>query len=358
MGENFMNEKALRNAIEGKTARRQNPLGLRQAKCRALLMVVGVLGLVLLIGATAAPLWAQSYPARPIRFILPYPPGSTTDLVGRIVTPMLSERLGQPVVPENRPGAGGNIGIEHAAKARPDGYTILLATTGLAFSPSLYRKLKYNAMTDLAPISLVAESQFALVVSASLPVRNLKELVEYARANPGKLNFGSGGIGSGTHLACEMLKSLAKINIVHVPYKGAVQGVTGLMGGEIDMIVIGAPTVPPYLQSGKVKTLAVLSKQRSRSLPDVPTTREAGIENFEVTTWFGILAPAGTPPEIINRLNGEWIKIAAMPNTKEKMQNSGLDPISSTPEQFSSFLKGEIAVWSKVIKDANIPIID
>ncbi len=357
MEENVMKGKALWNAEGGKTVQKRKPAGHRQAAQGALVTAGAIVGAVFLIGTTVAPLCAQSYPNRPIRFILPYPPGSTTDVVGRIMAPMLAERLGQPVVPENRPGAGGNIGIEYAAKARPDGYTLLLATTGLTFSPSLYKKLKYDPIKDLAPISLVAESHFVLLVNASLPVKNLKELVEYAKANPGKLNFGSGGIGSGTHLACEMLKSLANIDIVHVPYKGAVQALTGLMGGEIGMVVIGAPTAPPHIQTGKVRALAVLSNERVPSLPDVPTAKEAGVDNWEVTIWYGILAPAGTPRDIVTRLNAEWVKIAAMPDVIEKMRSAGgAEPLSGTPEQFSEFIKTETVRWAKVIKEANLKI--
>ena len=197
-----------------------------------------------------------------------------------------------------------------------------------------------------------------LFVRPSLPVKNLKEFVEYAKANPGKLNYGSSGIGATTHLAAELLKSLAKINIVHVPYKGGGPALIGLMGGEIDMVVSATSAALPQIQAGKVRALAVLSNERLPSLPNVPTAKEAGIDNCEVTSWYGILAPAGTPRDIVNRLNAEWIKIAAMPDTKEKMQNAGFEPLSSTPEQFSEFLKTEIVRWAKVIKEANIPKID
>ncbi len=299
-----------------------------------------------------------SYPSKPIRLILPYAPGATTDLVGRIIGPKLAEQLGQSAVAENRPGAGGDIGIEYTAKAPPDGYTIVLATNGLSLSPSLHRKLKYDPLKDLAPISLVAQGHFVLLVRNSLPVNNLKELVEYAKSHPGKLNFGSGGIGSGTHLAGELLKSLAKINIVHVPYKSAVLAMNAMMGGEIDMVVIGAPSAVAQIQAGKLKALAVLSNERASSLPNVPTAKESGMDNYLVTSWFGILAPAGTPLDIINRLNAEWMKVAAMPDTLEKMRKAGVEPRSGTPEQFSEFLKAEIVRWAKIIKDANIPSLD
>ena len=207
----------------------------------------------------------------------------------------------------------------------PTGTPSFSITPAITISPSLYKKLNYDPIKDFAPISLVAQIPNVLLVRPSLPVKNLKEFVEYAKANPGKLNYGSSGIGSSTHLAGELLKSLAKINIVHVPYKGASQALIGLMGGEVDMVVIGPPAAMPHIQAGKVRALAVLSKERVPSLPNVPTSKEAGIDNFEVTTWYGILAPAGTPRDIVNRLNAEWIKIAAMPDTKEKMQNAGFE---------------------------------
>lgn len=310
----------------------------------------------LLIGAMAAPLCAQTYPNRPIRFILPFPAGGPTDILGRIMCQKFADALGQPCVPENRPGSGGNIGAEIAAKARPDGYTIVLISPSLSISPTLYKKLGYDPIKDFAPISLVGQIPNVLIVRPSLPVKSLKELVEYGKANPGKLNFGSGGIGSAAQLASEMFKSLSKINMVHVPYKGSIQAMMGLMGNEVDMVVIGIPPSQAHIQSGKVRALAVLSAERLPSLPDIPTTREAGIDHFEVTTWYGILAPAGTPRDIITRLNAEWVKIAVMPDTLEKMQKAGYEPMSSTPEQFAQFIKTEILRWGKVIKDANVRI--
>ncbi len=272
--------------------------------------------------------------------------------------PKLAERLGQPVVIDNRSGAAGNIGIEFAAKAQPDGYTIVLTSETLTLSPSLYKKLGYDAIKDLAPILLAAQVPLVVLVRPSLPVNTLKEFVEYAKANPGKLNYGSGGIGTAPQLASELLQSLAKINMLHVPFKGAVPAMIGLMGGEVDMQVAGIPVSIPHIQAGKVRALAVLSNERVPSLPNVPTAKEAGIDNFVVSIWFGIFAPAGTPRDIVNRLNAEWIKITAMPDTLEQIRKIGLEPLSGTPEQFSEFLKAEIARWAKVVKDANIPSLD
>lgn len=311
---------------------------------------------LLLAGAMVAPLFAQTYPSKPIRLILPFPPGGATDILGRIIGQKYAERLGQPVVPENRPGAAGNIGLETAAKARPDGYTMVLSSPTITISPTLSKKLNYDPIKDLAPISLVAQTHIVVVVRQSLPVKNLKEFVEYAKANPGKLNFGSGGLGTSTHLANELLNSLAHIKMAHVPYKGANQAMVALMGNEIDMVLIVVPNAAPQIQAGKVRALAVLSNQRVPSLPNVPTVKEAGIDNCDVASWYGILAPAGTPRDILNRLNTEWVKIAAMPDTMEKMQSAGAEPMSSTPEQFADFIKTEIVRWAKVIREANLSV--
>ena len=258
------------------------------------------------------------------------------------------------MVIENRGGAGGNIAYDVAAKVKPDGYTILQCSSTITISPSLYKKLNYDPIKDFTPISRLSQMPFLVVARPSLPVNSLKELVDYAKANPGKLNYGSSGSGSTPHLAIELLKSLTKINIVHVPYKGGGPALIGLMGGEIDMIVFPPATAIPHIPTGKVRALAVLGKQRLPSLPNVPTAKEAGIDNFEVSAWYGLLAPAGTPRDIINRLYAEWIKIEAMPDTKEQLQKAGIDPMSGTPEQFSQFLKAETVRWAKVIKEANI----
>jgi tripartite-type tricarboxylate transporter receptor subunit TctC len=309
---------------------------------------------LLLVGTMAAPLCAQTYPNKPIRLILPMAAGGPTDILGRIIAQKLAERLGQPVVTENRPGAGGNIGVEIAAKAGPDGYTILFTSTALATSPSLYKKLNFDPIKDLAPIALVAESPNVVLIHPSLPVKNLKELAEYAKKRPGKLNFSSGGIGVTTHLAGELFNILANTKIVHVPYKGGGPALIALVGGEVDMQIIGPSVALPQIQAGKVRALAVLSKERLPSLPTVPTAKEAGMDTFEVTSWFGILVPAGTPRDIITRLNAEWVKIAAMPDTKEKMEKAGFEPMSGTPDQFAEFIKAEIMRWATVIKEANI----
>ena len=342
----------MEGTVRGGRGEVKKGFGRRAAKTMAWAAAVAIL----LAGVTASPLSAQTYPNRPIRFIFPFPPGGPTDILGRILGQKLAERLGQPVVPENKPGAGANIGLEIGAKAKPDGYTITLASPSLSISPTLYKKLNYDSVKDFAPISLVAEIPNVLLVPSSSPIKSLKELIAYAKANPGKLNFGSGGIGTSNHLASELLKTLAQINIVHVPYKGSNQAMIGMMGGEVGMVVVGIPPSQGQIKAGKVRALAVLSEERLPAFPNIPTAKEAGIDNFEVTTWYGILAPAGTPREIVTRLNGELVKIIAMPDTKEKMQNAGFEPLSSTPEKFAEFIKTEIVRWGKVIKDANISI--
>ena len=318
------------------------------------------LSLVLFIGAMVAPAGAQTYPKKPIRLLLPYAAGGSADVLGRLIGQKLAERLGQPMVPENRAGAAGNVAYEALSKARPDGYTIALCSGVLTTSPSLYRKLNYDPIRDFTPVSLLAQMPLVLVIRPSLPARDLRELLDYARANPGKLNYASSGIGTPPQLATELIKSLAKVNIVNVAYKGASQMMTALMGDEVDLVVLGSGAAMPGIQAGKARALAVLrnSTVRLPLLPNVPTAKEAGLENCDVASWFGMIVPAGTPREIVNRLNSEWTQIAAMPETVETMNRSGYEAASNTSEQFSEFIKTEIVRWSKVIKDANIPSID
>ena len=306
----------------------------------------------------ASPVGAQSYPVKPVRFILPFPAGGPTDILGRIMGQKMAAQLGQPVVPENRPGAGGNVGTEFAAKQPADGYAIVLASPSLSISPVLYKKLGYDPVRDFAPISLVAQIPNVLLVHPSVPAKTLKEFVQLAKAHPGKLNFGSGGLGTSNHLGSEMLKGLAGISMVHVPYKGSNEAMVGMMGGHVDMVVIGVPPTLPHIKAGRVRPLAVLAAQRLAYLPDVPTSGESGIANYEVITSYGILVPAGTPRDIVGRLNAEWIKIEAMADTKDRMRNAGYEPMTSTPEQYGEFIKAEMVRWAKVIKDANVHIQD
>jgi tripartite-type tricarboxylate transporter receptor subunit TctC len=297
---------------------------------------------------------AQTYPAKPIRLIFPFPPGGPTDLLGRALAQKLSDQMGQQVVADNRPGAGGNLGLELAAKAPPDGYTIVLSSPLVAISPSLYAKLNYDPVKDLAPISLIASIQNVLLVHPSVPAKSLKDLIALARAAPGKLNYGSGGVGTTTHLAPELLQSLQKIKMVHVPYKGSGLALIGLIGGDVDLLIMAVPAAASQIQAGKVRALAVLATQRSSVIPTVPTSKEAGVENVEVPIWYGILAPAGTPRDIITRLNAELVKALTSADLKERLATAGIEPMTSTPEQFATFIRSETVRYAEVIKAAGI----
>ena len=297
---------------------------------------------------------AQAYPSKPIRLVLPFPAGGPTDIVGRILGQKLSEALGQPVVQDNRPGAGGNLGADQVAKSPPDGYTLLLSSPSISISPSLYKKMPYDPQKDLAPISLIAGIPNVMLVHPSVPAKTLKEFVALAKARPGKLNFGSGGAGTTNHLASELLKTLTKTDIVHVPYKGSNQAMLALLGGEVDMVVIAVPPALPQIEAGRVRPLAVLNENRVATLPKVPTSKEAGIDNFVVPVWYGILVAGNTPRDIVNRLNTELGKIVAMPDVKERLAAAGVEPYHSTPERFASFIKSEAVRYGQVIKNAGI----
>lgn len=298
---------------------------------------------------------AQAYPAKPIRMILPFPPGGPTDITGRAIAQKLAEQLGQAVVPENRPGAAGNLGLEMASKSPPDGYTIVLAAPPIAISPSLYKKLNYDAQKDLAPISLVAGIENIMVVHNSVPAKTLKEFIALARRHPGQLNFSSSGAGSTNHLASELLKGRYKLNMVHVPFKGSSPALVALMSGEVDFGTMAVPGAIPIVRANRVRALAVLSKERVPALPEVPTAKEAGVDDFVVSIWYGILAPAGTPRDVISRLNTEIHKALASADLKQRLAASGVDPLTSTPEEFASHIRSETVRYAKIIKDANIP---
>ena len=310
--------------------------------------------LALLIGATQV--LAQQYPAKPVRLILPFPPGGSTDLLGRALAEKLGETLGQSVVPENRPGAGGNIGAEAAARSAPDGYTLVLCAPSLAISPSLYSKLNYDPARDLVPVALVANIPNLFVLHPAVPARSLAELAQYARDNPGKLNFGTGGPGTSNQLAADMFRSLTKTNVVLVPYKGAETAMLALLAGQVQMVVIGPPAAAPHVRSGKLRALAVLAKERYPGMPDVPTAAESGMPEFEVDTWYGVLAPAGTPGEIVARLNAELTRLMQSKEMRDRLATMGIEPMTSTPAEFGEFLKSEIAKWAKVVKESGAKV--
>ena len=323
---------------------------------RALLvrLMPAVVMMSLMTAMSAGPALAQPYPSKPIRLIFPFPPGGPTDLLGRAIAQKLSEQMGQPVVADNKPGAGGNLGLDLTAKSPADGYTLVLSSPLIALAPLLYSKLNYDPFRDLQPLSLVATIQNVLLVHPSVPAKTLKDLIQIARSNPGKLSYGSGGVGTTTHLAPELMKSLTKTNIVHVPYKGSGQALVGLMGGDVDVLIMAVPASAPQVQSGKVRALAVLSDKRATALPDVPTTKEAGIDGLEVPIWYGILTTAGTPKDIAARLHAELVKALTSNELKERLTAAGIEPMSSTPEQFAAFIRSENARFAKVIRDAGI----
>jgi len=295
--------------------------------------------------------FAQAYPTKPIRFVLPFPPGGGTDILGRILAQKLSESIGQPVVPENRPGAGGNVGTEYASRQAPDGYTIVICSPSISISPSLYSKLNYK-QSDLTAITRVASIPNAFVVHPVVPAKTVKELVALARKNPGKLNFGTGGAGTSNDLAARYFLSENKLNALIVPHKGVNQATIALLGGQVDMVVVGVATSAPHVQGGKLRALATLTTERTETLPDVQTIVEAGFPWFTVDTWYVMMAPAGTPPDIIRKLNAEFHKILKSPDTRKQMANRGADPVMSTPEEAAQFIKSETERWGKVVREA------
>ncbi len=315
--------------------------------------LLGALSIVLAIGAPATA-QAQAYPTKQVRFILPFPPGGPTDMLGRALAQKLSELMAHPVVADNRPGAGGNLGLELASKAPADGYTVVLSSPLVSISPSLYSKLNYDPARDLAPVSLVAFIQNVIIVHPSVPAKTLRELIDISRRNPGKLNFGSGGVGTTSHLAAALLLSLAKLNMVHIPYKGTGLALTAMVGGEIDMLVMAVPAAAAQIQAGKVRPLAVLASKRQAVLPNVPTAKEAGVDNYEVPIWYGILTASGTPRDIVNRLNIEIGRALASADLRERFTTAGIEPHADTPEQFAAFIKSETVRYAQVIKDAGI----
>jgi tripartite-type tricarboxylate transporter receptor subunit TctC len=295
----------------------------------------------------------EPYPSKPIRFILPFPPGGPTDILGRLISERLGAQLGQPVVTENRGGAGGNVGAEAAARSAPDGYTIVLVAPSLAISPTLYTKLNYDPVKDLAPISLVATVPNVIVTQVSHPA-TLREFIAAEKAKPGTMNFGSGGSGTSNHLAGELFNLVTGTKLTHVPYKGVNLAMQDVMAGRIDLVVIGVPAAAPHVKAGKLRALAVIAPQRLPALPDVPTVAEAGLPGFEVTTWYGILAPAGTPRPIVARLNAELVKVMQSPEMKQRLSGLGTDAVTSTPEEFAAYIQAEIAKWGDVIRKAGL----
>ena len=307
------------------------------------------------LAISAAAAHAEIYPAKPIRMIVAYPPGGGTDIVGRMVAQKLGEALGQSVVVENRGGASGNIGTELAARAAPDGYTILMGNVAPnAINVSLFKNLPFDPVADFAPVSLVASTPNILVVHPSTPARTVKEVIALAKANPGTLNFASAGVGSSSHLAGELFRILAGADIVHVPYKGAGPAMVDVLSGQVQLYFATMPAAMPHLKSGKLAPVAVTSAQRSHALPDLPTILDSGVPGYEASTWYGVLAPAHTPSAVVTRLHADIVKILAVPEMRERLAAQGFQPVGSAPEEFGATIKSEIAKWSKVIRDAGI----
>ncbi|MGE5522871.1 MAG: tripartite tricarboxylate transporter substrate binding protein [Rhodospirillaceae bacterium] len=293
---------------------------------------------------------AQTYPARPIRFIVPFPPGGGNDIVGRIVATRLSERLGQQIVVDNRGGAGGTIGTDLLAKAPPDGHTLLINNVSLAVNATLIPKLPYDTLKDLEPVSLVGRQPNILVVYPGVAARSVQELLAMARAKPGELAYGSGGIGTASHLATELLKLMTGVNLVHVPYKGLGPALTDLMGGRLQLIISTLASALPYVKAERMRPLAVTTARRSPFFPELPTMNEAGVKGYEFSTWYAIVAPRGTPADIVRRLNSELAQVLQSPAVKEQFAAQGLEPTPSTPAELGTYLRSEVAKWGKVIR--------
>jgi tripartite-type tricarboxylate transporter receptor subunit TctC len=309
----------------------------------------------LLLALAAVPAAAQTYPNKPVRILIAQAPGSATDVISRVVANRLSETLGQPVIIEAKPGAGGVLGADAAAKSTPDGYTLFMANNSTHGSnPAVYPKLPYDAVKDFAPVAFVATVPYVLVVDPSLPVKNVQELIALAKSQPGKMNYASAGNGSTHQFCAELLKSMAGLDIVHVPYKGSPPAIAGLLGHEVSLMFANLTDIGSQLRNGKVKALAVTSGKRAPSLPEVPTMSEAGLPGFEIMSWFGLLAPAGTPAPIIARLNAETNKALARQDVAGTLGAQGLEVVPGTPEQFGAHIRSEIAKFTKVAKAAGI----
>ena len=306
-------------------------------------------------GLTMPAAFAQGYPNKTIRFIMPYPAGGSIDTVGRIVMRQVAENLGQQIVIDNRTGAGGTVGTETAAHAAPDGYTMVMGGTGtLVLSPHLQRNLAYDPVRDFAPVTELVVVPYVLVVNPGLRANSVKELIALAKARPDQINYASGGSGSAPHLAGEVFKTMADVRMVHVPYKGSTPAINDVIGGQVQLVFTGIPSVLGQIRSGRLRPLGVTSAERAAALPDVPTIQEAGVPGYEVSPWFGVLVPAHTPPALVDRLHREIVKALQTPAICERLANEGVEPVGNTPAAFAVYIKSETVKWGKVIKAAGI----
>lgn len=318
-------------------------------------LLVGLAAASAVLASSQAAAEAQ-WPTKPVKILFGFPAASATDVIARAVGQKLSEKWGQPVVIENRPGAGGNLGSELAARAPADGYTIFFGTVANAISTTLYSNLKYDYLKDFTPITLVATTPLVLVANHSVPAKNVRELIEYAKANPGKLNFGSGGIGTSNHLAGEMFKSATGTQLVHVAYKGTPAAYNDMFGGQVALMFDNIVAVTNHVKAGKLKPLAVTSAQRASSLPDVPTIAEQGLPGFEAVSWIGALVPVGTPQPIVEKIHTDLVGVLRMPEIKERLGASGAVVVGNNSEEFAAWNRSEIAKWAKAIKDAGVKV--
>jgi tripartite-type tricarboxylate transporter receptor subunit TctC len=316
------------------------------------IFVSALLGLAALAAPSAGS--GQDWPTRPVHVVVPYPAGGPNDIIVRIVGQRLGETLGQPIVVENRPGAGGNIGTDSVAKSAPDGYTLVSVGPGALIINPLLGKVPYDTMRDLAPVTLMAVAPNALVAHPSFPAKSVAELIALAKQKPGTINYASGGSGSTPHLAAALFAVMAKVQLTHIPYKGTGPATADLIGGQVQIAFLGIPTVLPHIRSGKLRVLAVTGKHRSPELPGVPTVDEAGVPGYEVSPWYGLLAPAGTPPAVVARLSSEVTRIVRAPQMREQLAAQGAEPAGGTPEEFAKTLRDDAAVWGKVVKEAGI----
>ncbi len=314
--------------------------------------VIGLLMLALTLDTSVA---AQGYPSKPIRFVVPYAPGGNTDILARLLGQKLSEAWGQQVIIDNRPGAAGTVGAELVARSPADGYTLIMGSFGnIIVANSLYKNLKYDPFKDFASVALVSLPPGILVENPAVPVQNVRELIAYAKSNPGRLNYGSPGSGAWNHLFFELFNASAGISIVHVPYKGIAPAVVDLLGGQIQLAISAFPTALPHIRSGKLRALAVTSAKRSGLMTDVPTVAESGLAGFEAAGWFGVLAPAGTPPAVVSKLNAEINRILELPEIKASLASDGAEPAGGTPVQMTESARAASAKWSKLIRELNL----
>jgi tripartite-type tricarboxylate transporter receptor subunit TctC len=299
---------------------------------------------------------AADYPSKPVRVIVPFPPGGFNDTLGRTLSQKLQERCRQPVVVDNRPGAGSVLGTDLAAKAPADGLTLLIVSFAFAVNPSLHARLPYDTSRDFAPVVLAGAATNFLVANPALPAKTVAQLIALAKANPGRLNYGSGGNGTSTHLGMELFKLMAGVDLVHVPYKGSAPAITDLIGGQVDAMFDNAPNVLPHIKAGKLRALAVSTAQRSTLAPDVPTVAESGVPGYEVETWYGVVVRAGTPSAVIVALNAEINRVLALPEVQSRFTEQGVHAIGGSPERFAGHLRGQMSKWAKVVKDAGVRV--